>query len=293
MQQYDETDLEPTVNTLDGQRQWQLFPPGERRTRRRSLLSGLLVLVLLAGVSAWIVVATGRTSPPTASIKPAPIPTPTPPFIISPTPHSAAYATLAARPLAIPTVASFNDCPTSPGHQISTDLGTAIGTGPLYLVVGYSNGSVPYWPGPWEDHTGWGGIPLALWIFPTSFSGPVLVRGESLDGQGAVLFNQYGGPLLTEAADRRPGEQSSGERCVTPICGGWRMVHPLQRFWLLWFAGGLATGDRDHHLQCDVRRYASPTDILHRSLPEGARLPNNIHVHAADVMGLKSGAVVA
>ena len=199
MQQYDETDLEPTVNTLDGQRQWQLFPPGERRTRRRSLLSGLLVLVLLAGVSAWIVVATGRTSPPTASIKPAPIPTPTPPFIISPTPHSAAYATLAARPLAIPTVASFNDCPTSPGHRISTDLGTAIGTGPLYLVVGYSNGSVPYWPGPWEDHTGWGGIPLALSIFPTSFSGPVLVRGESLDGQGAVLFNQYGGPLLTEA----------------------------------------------------------------------------------------------
>jgi hypothetical protein len=37
-----------------------------------------------------------------------------------------------------------------------------------------------------------------VWIFPTTFSGPVLVRGQRLDRAGVVRFNDITGPLLAQ-----------------------------------------------------------------------------------------------
>jgi hypothetical protein len=141
-----------------------------------------------------------------------PIPSRTAVPLVSPTlVATAGFTTLATRPLHFPTVTSLASCPVSLGRQISPAFGLAAGTGPLYIVPVDSGGNAVYGPAStWGDHIGWGGMPATLWIIPSSFSGPVLVRGQRLDKAGVVGFDQYPGPpLLTQLPIMAPLVPSS------------------------------------------------------------------------------------
>jgi len=95
------------------------------------------------------------------------------------------------------------------GRQISPQFGLAAGTGPLYIVEVDADGNVAYGPASsWGDHIGWGGMFKTLWVFPSTFSGPVLVRGQRLDRAGMIRFNDVTGPLLTRLQILVPKEPS-------------------------------------------------------------------------------------
>jgi hypothetical protein len=182
----DESGFEATI--LTGQEQPRLFASRSRRSRWRW---GLIVL-LGGGELLWtarpLFLSQRRQATPTVTATAAPMPT-TPPT----------FALLSTRLLHFPVVTSLAACPVSLGRQISTNLGLAGGTGPLSIVGVDAGGNVPYAPpSSWGDTLGWGGIPKTLWMVPSTFSGPVLVRGERLDQPGDIRFNALGGPLLSE-----------------------------------------------------------------------------------------------
>lgn len=164
--------------------------------RFRWLGSALLVLVGSALVVAIVVSSSPRPSlPPTTSASAT-----VTPGLFSTFTTQDAWSPLAARHLDFPAVASLAACPVTPGRQIDPSLGLAAGTGPLSIVLVQPDGEVAYEPAAqWGDSLGWGGMPLTLWLFPVTFSGPVLVRGRRLDASGQVAFNQPGGSLEAAA----------------------------------------------------------------------------------------------
>jgi hypothetical protein len=155
----------------------------------------LLVVILLAGGElAW-------AAKPLVLQRQTGEATPLPSVAAAPTTVSpAVFTSLAARPLHFPVVTSPATCPVSAGRQISPDFGLAAGTGPLYIVAVDADGNVDYVPpAQWgADQHGWGGMAKTFWVFPTTFVGPVLVRGQRLDTAGVVRFNDVTGPLLTQ-----------------------------------------------------------------------------------------------
>jgi hypothetical protein len=131
------------------------------------------------------------------------------------------FASLGARSLHFPAVPSLALCPVFIGRKISPEFGLALGAGPLHIVASAtdSDGHGNYSPASeWGDHIGWGGMPKTLWIFPSTFSGPALVRGQRLDKAGAVRFDDYLGPLLTALQVIVPEQPSSPQFQVD---GGW------------------------------------------------------------------------
>jgi hypothetical protein len=193
MRSDDESGFDATISDLTGQEQPRLFASRSRRSRWRWGLLVLLVLVLLGGGELlWaarpLFLAQRRQTTPTVTATAAPTST-TPPT----------FTGLSARPLHFPVVTSVATCPVSRGRQISPNFGLAAGTGPLSIVGVDAAGNVPYGPpSAWGDTLGWGGIPKVLWIFPSTFAGPVLVRGQRLDQPGELRFISLGGPLLSE-----------------------------------------------------------------------------------------------
>ena len=193
MRSDDEPSFEATLSDLAGQEQPRLFAFGSRRSRWRWGLLVLLFLVLLGGGEVlWaarpLYLAQRRRTTPTVS------------STASPTSITlGTFAVLSRHPLHFPVVTSVATCPVSRGRQISPNLGLAAGTGPLSIVGVDAAGNAPYGPpSAWGDTLGWGGMPKTLWISPSTFAGPVLVRGQRLDQPGQMGFNSYGGPLLPE-----------------------------------------------------------------------------------------------
>jgi hypothetical protein len=114
--------------------------------------------------------------------------------------QSAVWQTLQKLPLHVPTVPPGTPCPTAHGHWLPTGEGMAVGSGPLYAVLGQG-------PGAGADErqrqgilqfadaqaygtgtSGWGGMKV-LWVIAAHYSGPVLIRGRQVDGPHDVRFN--------------------------------------------------------------------------------------------------------
>lgn len=150
-------------------------------------------LLLLSTVS--ILVLSCASAPGQAS------PTPTVPAVYATAAaQSAVWQTLQQRALHLPTGTRGLPCATTHGHWLPTGEGMAVGSSPVYAVLGqqqstggeqrqrqgilqfgdaqaYGNGT-----------SGWGGMKV-LWVIDVHYSGPVLIRGHQVDGPHEVRFN--------------------------------------------------------------------------------------------------------
>jgi hypothetical protein len=83
---------------------------------------------------------------------------------------------------------------------VSSSFGPAVGTGPVFAVGLGAKAIFPFQFPPSKKSifygSGWGGNKV-LWIAGPSYSGPVLIRGEQLDGPQAVGFSLGGPPAYT------------------------------------------------------------------------------------------------
>ena len=142
-----------------------------------------------------ILVMSCATAPGRAS------PTPTVPAVYATAAaQTAVWQTLQQRPLHFPTGTPGTPCPTSPGHRLPTGEGMAVGSGPVYAVLGQAQstgaeerqrqGILQYV----DAHaygtgtSGWGGMKV-LWVIDVHYNGLVLIRGHQVDGPHDVRFN--------------------------------------------------------------------------------------------------------
>ncbi len=146
----------------------------------------LLTMVSILGTSC-------ASAPGTAS------PTPTVPAVYATAKASTAvWKELYQRPPHMPTRIPGTPCPTTPGHRLPTGEGIAVGSGPLYAVLGQGSstgaderqGILQYVDAQayGTGTSGWGGMKV-LWVIDVHYSGPVLIRGHQVDGPHDVRFN--------------------------------------------------------------------------------------------------------
>ncbi len=91
------------------------------------------------------------------------------------------------RPLTLPSVAAGDACPVSTSRSVSPTFGLAAGDGPVY-AVGLGNGTITRGPI---------GFYKTLWVAHRSYTGPILIRGQSLYGNATLMF-QEGVPGTSE-----------------------------------------------------------------------------------------------
>jgi hypothetical protein len=211
----EEPEFDVTITDLAVDQSPQPHAPHPSRPWWIWRIAGLLLLALLA--SAEILSITRPMAPERPSARTIPRAAPT--LTRTSTPVSpAVFTILVARPLQFPAVAPLQTCPVSQGRQIDHGLGLAAGAGPAYVVPVDAHGIADYAPASeWGDQLGWGGIPKTLWVFPATFSGPILVRGQRLDQPGPVRFNEYLGPLLSAVQLVVQANASSGPYQVALI----------------------------------------------------------------------------
>lgn len=113
------------------------------------------------------------------------------------------------RPLALPALGVGQVCPVSTGRDFPAGGGflekfSAIGEGPVYLVGGPTV-SVELPPSPGSPYVGndWSGAKV-LWTVDASYSGPLLMRGQRIDGPQELRFDHYLGAAgyPTDAVDQ-------------------------------------------------------------------------------------------
>jgi len=97
------------------------------------------------------------------------------------TPTTADPWTALRRPLASPAVPA-GTCPTGSPRAVNPAFGPAIGDGPVFAVLG---SGVLY--------AASAGMYKTLWVADPIYQGPVLIRGQQLDGNAGVAF-QVGVP---------------------------------------------------------------------------------------------------
>jgi len=106
-------------------------------------------------------------------------------------PAATTWAQLEQRPLHLPTLAPGSPCPITPAQQgVSPDYTYVVGSGPVYLVTGLTNG-VFYYNQPQNlDPAGgpWGGEKV-FWQINPVYTGLVLIRGQQVDGNHPLRFN--------------------------------------------------------------------------------------------------------
>ena len=168
----------------------------------RRTASALLVVVVVVAV-------VGILTPARALIggwlaHPAAPPTQTT-AAVPPTPSPEEWSALEGRPLHPPQLGPGGACPVSRGHPVQ-QWGAAVGSDTVYAVYGTAssvNGVLQYADaqtfGAGTNTTDWGGQKV-LWIIPSGYQGPVLIREEGqLDGPHRLRFN--GGILQALSAD--------------------------------------------------------------------------------------------
>ena len=130
----------------------------------RAIVAGVAALAILsAGCGA--VVSSGQSTPNTHETT---------------TPSS--LADLRNRPLKLPTVGAGKTCPTTASHDLSPVVnggkgkgpGFGFGPGPAYL-----SGIVELYPGGFDNE---------VWLIEPTYEGPVLIRGQQINGSHIVAF---------------------------------------------------------------------------------------------------------
>lgn len=168
------------------------------RHRRRLGASAAAAAVVAAGLGVGLsAIGPGRRFPPaTSHIRGA---------LVQPASYQAACAsepticTSAAsgaipqhlyRPLHLPRLAAGEACPTSVGTTSDSPYvaGLRFGTGPVYMEIGNrGNGPAGKVTLGTTQVRGWFAIE-SVWLSTPGYQGPFVVRGEQLDGSGAVGF---------------------------------------------------------------------------------------------------------
>jgi hypothetical protein len=113
-------------------------------------------------------------------VSPSPTFTPTPSATPDPLPI------LQQRSLRISTLAAGEACVTTPGKQVSPDLGDALGEGPVYMVGYGAEGTNTIYRT--REDGGWYYL-KTLWTAPPRFQDLVLLRGRGVDGPNEVRFS--------------------------------------------------------------------------------------------------------
>jgi hypothetical protein len=93
-------------------------------------------------------------------------------------------ADMRGRPLHLPALGSNQACPITPSHDLapvvngekSKGPGFGFGPGPAYL-----SGIVQIYPGGFDNE---------IWLIEPTYDGPVLVRGQRINGNGLVEFEE-------------------------------------------------------------------------------------------------------
>jgi hypothetical protein len=126
-------------------------------------------------------------------------------------------ADLRQRPLHIEKLGAGEACLTARPRRLSPAFGPGLGDGPVY-PVGFPKSGVLRFPYPPPKNSlfagsEWGGQKV-LWVSDPRYDGPILIRGEQLDGSNQVRFGQGSAAILQELAFRRHSADNWE--------GGWR-----------------------------------------------------------------------
>jgi len=141
------------------------------------------IIRVLAGLSSIMLVACSRV-PAMISSPPGTIPgTSAVQTSRPPTSTSSDKWTPLLRPLHVPGLAAGARCPITPEYgQVSPDFGPATGRGPIY-AVGIGGDGVIRGFSP-------SGQAKILWISRPEYQGAVLIRGERIDSNGRLFFQE-------------------------------------------------------------------------------------------------------
>lgn len=143
---------------------------------------------------------------------------------VAPTPTATLddLSALRQRPLHLPSLPSGAPCPRVQFHEVSPDVAPVIGAGPAY-AAGFENGVLPLAPSTFFGGGDYGGNKVAFFVAPT-YRGPVLVRGEEVNGHHDMRFGDGAEPRkddLFTADGYNPGGWSAGgsyTRVMVPGC---------------------------------------------------------------------------
>jgi hypothetical protein len=95
------------------------------------------------------------------------------------------------RALHLPGVRRGGPCPISVAHRLDVRFGLGLGDGPIFAAGPIARGSLRFdYPPPASSlfhGSDWGGNEVR-WVASPTYSGPVLIRGEQLDGPHAIGF---------------------------------------------------------------------------------------------------------
>lgn len=118
---------------------------------------------------------------------------------------------LRVRPLSLPRLGAGERCPvTTTVTSPSTDLGQMLGSGPARPVGLGEDAQLGIAPPANFGSATWGGNKV-LWALHAD-AGPALVRGQQLDGNGEVRFDEGSTPSIEKVLD------PTGR---APLAGGW------------------------------------------------------------------------
>ncbi|PZS02066.1 MAG: hypothetical protein DLM69_04385 [Candidatus Chloroheliales bacterium] len=109
----------------------------------------------------------------------------------NPTSPPDAWAGLWQRPLKLHKLASGAACPISAARVVSPDFGPALGAGPVY-PVGLGTGGTVYYQNS-NQEGGWFYVKI-LWVGDPQYKGPILIRGQQLDGANELRFESGADP---------------------------------------------------------------------------------------------------
>lgn len=157
------------------------------RHRRRRVVRGSVVVVVVAALvpvlAFWLRPGGGTPAGP-----------------VAPTPDSSScgrdcdpahVAQQVRRPMHLPTVAPGAACPVSPRRSFPGGAGftgpfPALGSGPLHVAGLARHGRLPVSP------DGRGRLTAkVIWVFGKEYGGPLLLRGDRIDGPGRLRFEHY------------------------------------------------------------------------------------------------------
>ena len=112
-------------------------------------------------------------------------------------------ADLRQRPLHIGKLGAGEACLTARPRRLSPAFGPGLGDGPVY-PVGFPKGGVLRFPYPPPKNSlfagsEWGGQKV-LWVSDPKYDGPIVIRGQQVDGTNQVRFGQGSAAIRQELA---------------------------------------------------------------------------------------------